>query len=309
MNNNKILPEISVVMPVFNSEKYLSIAIESVIEQSFENFEFLIIYDDSYDNSLEILESYAKVEPRIKIVKGNNEGISGALNNGINLSEGKFIARMDADDICEKDRFKEQLNYIKKNDLDICGSHSILINNLGHENGFFIAPITHDSCSLALAFEVPFMHPSVFIRKYFLDKHDLRYRKSEFIKAEDYDLWIRMHEKGAKFGNNDQVLIRYRVLDDSLSRLNNKKVIKDAKLLSNNFFKANYDLNFKNIDSIIEVSNSKERLLVGKFLITNFLKCRYKQIGVIKYLSFKDIIYILISEILKKIRFAIAKLS
>ena len=100
MNNNKILPEISVVMPVFNSEKYLSIAIESVIEQSFENFEFLIIYDDSYDNSLEILESYAKVEPRIKIVKGNNEGISGALNNGINLSDGKFIARMDADDIC-----------------------------------------------------------------------------------------------------------------------------------------------------------------------------------------------------------------
>lgn len=309
MENYKITPKISVVMPVFNSEEYLSTAIESVIDQSFEDFEFLIIYDDSNDKSLKIIESYALIDPRIKIIKGDNDGISGALNKGFDFSKGKFIIRMDADDICMNNRFKEQLKHVIENDLDICGSHSIIINNLGCANGFFTAPISHDSCTLALAFEVPFSHPSVIIRKDFIDKHYLRYRRSKFIKAEDYDLWIRMHERGAKFGNNNKALIKYRVLDNSLSRLNTKNVMRDTKVLSNNFFKLNYDLNLKNVESILAQSNSKERILVGRFLVTNLTRLRFKKICLLKYIRFKEIIYVVISEILKRTRFFLSKFS
>jgi glycosyltransferase involved in cell wall biosynthesis len=309
VENNKTTPKISVVMPVLNCEEYLSQAIESVINQSFQDFEFLIIYDDSTDNSLEIIESYALIDPKIKIIKGDNEGISGALNKGFDVSKGKFIARIDADDICMHDRFKDQIKYLIENDLDICGSHSILINNLESAKGFFIAPISHDSCTLALAFEVPFQHSSVIIKKDFIDKYDLRYRSSEIIKAEDYDLWIRMHKKGAKFGNINKALIKYREVDNSLSRLNNKNLLRDTKLLSNNFFKLNYDYILNNVETILKESNAKERILVARFLINNLIMLRFKKLSLLKHIKFKEIIYVTISEILKRFRFIQSKFS
>ena len=116
-------PLISVLMPVYESEKFLEISIKSILNQTFKNFELLIVYDKSSDKSLSIIKKYQNLDKRIVLIKGNGKKLIGALNLGYLKSKGKFIARMDADDISLSKRFEKQLNYMKKNELDICASH------------------------------------------------------------------------------------------------------------------------------------------------------------------------------------------
>ena len=112
-------PLISVVMSVYNAETYLSHAIESVLNQTYDNFEFIIIEDCSTDNSKEILQNYAIVDSRIKIIyKEKNKGTLGFIENlnfGIENARGKYIARMDADDICHRERFEKQVSFLENN--------------------------------------------------------------------------------------------------------------------------------------------------------------------------------------------------
>ena len=289
-------------MPVYNSEKYLSLALESILNQSLENFEFLIIYDDSDDKSYDILNEYSSLDQRIRLIKGEKNGILGALNQGFKKSIGEFIVRMDADDISYPDRFKNQLRFIKDNNLDICGSHCLIINDGGVIDDIYLAPITHEGCTLALAFDVPFAHPSVMIRKKFLSENNLRYGQSKNIHAEDYDLWVRMHSKGAKFGNADDVLLYYRVLEDSLSRSNRKKVSKDSKALSKGHYKNNLKMNSKNIEFISKTGNSKEKSLAVSFLISRFFRFDFSGFYCLKNINLKIILYSLISHIARSIR-------
>jgi glycosyltransferase involved in cell wall biosynthesis len=206
-------PKISVVMPVYNGEKFLKEAIESILKQTYKDFEFLIIYDKSTDNTLSIIQESQKQDERIILINGDKEGISGALNIGINKARGKYIARMDADDISLPTRFEVQINHMENLGLDICGGHSLLIDSDGKVNGIGLVPRSHDLCGLSMMFMVPFAHSSVMILKSFLTDYSLRY----IGKYEDFDLWARMFSSGAKFGNVDDVVLQYRVLKNSLS--------------------------------------------------------------------------------------------
>ena len=160
-------PLISVVMPVFNSEQYLDKSIKSVLEQTYDNFEFLIINDGSTDNSNSIIKKYQSHDKRITIFKQENKGVTKSLNNGIKYSKGRFIARMDADDICHPDRFKMQLNWFHINkDIDVLGSQVEFIE----KNGNIIKPSNQlplDDLSIKweLIFGTPLIHPSIMIRK------------------------------------------------------------------------------------------------------------------------------------------------
>ena len=109
-------------MSVYNGERWLNECIRSVLKQSFLDFEFLIIDDGSTDNSLEIIKKYKKQDQRIKIISQKNIGLTKSLAKGVSLSNGDWIARIDCDDICEKDRFKEQYQYAKKNNFHLVGS-------------------------------------------------------------------------------------------------------------------------------------------------------------------------------------------
>jgi glycosyltransferase involved in cell wall biosynthesis len=300
-------PEITVVMPVFNSDEFLCEAIDSILNQSHDNFEFLIIYDQSVDNSLTILNKYSKLDSRIRIINGNNTGISGALNKGLELSQAEFIARMDADDISYPDRFEKQLKYLNKNELDICGCHHNIIDDRGNLLRKYTSPITHESCCLSLAFEVPFAHPSVMIRKNFLYENNLRYGQSNFTNAEDYDLWVRMQAKKARFGNIDSILLNYRVLTNSLSRINNKKVLADTKALNAISFKENHSLNTKNISFILNNPNLKEESLVARFLLVNFFKRNSVKYSLIKKIKLKVVIYVFLSEVFRRFKFFLAR--
>ena len=161
-------PMISVVMPVYNGEKFLKEAIESILNQTYKDFEFLIVYDESTDGTLSIIQEFQERDARLVLINGDKEGISGALNKGIKKSRGKYIARLDADDISLPTRFENQINHMEILKLDICGGHSLLIDSDGKINGIGMVPRSHDLCGLSMIFMVPFAHSSVMILKSFL---------------------------------------------------------------------------------------------------------------------------------------------
>ena len=151
MNNT---PVVSLIMPVRNSGIFLEDAIKPILNQSFKNFEFIIIYDDSSDNTLSIVQNFQKQDDRIKLIYGDNDGISGALNKGIEKSKGKYIARMDSDDISLPNRFDRQINHMTNLGLDICGGHSLLIDRDGRVNGLGTVPRSHDLCVFQIILKI-----------------------------------------------------------------------------------------------------------------------------------------------------------
>jgi len=261
MKNNLI----SVVLPVYNG-KYLAQAIESVLNQTYNNFEFIIVNDGSPDNSLEIIHHYAKLDKRIMVIDCENRGLIASLNEGINRASGKYIARMDHDDVSLSNRFKEQVALMESKDLDICGGHYFVIDEDNNINGLNLTPISHEMCFLSLASKVPFAHPSVMIRKSFLDNNNLKYGQAKYQKAEDFDMWMRMYEKGAKFGNVNEIILKYRILEESLSRITNVELAKDTKNMLNIFYKNNKTELMKVIQNLPEKLNDEEKSLLVRFV-------------------------------------------
>ncbi|WP_297041118.1 glycosyltransferase family 2 protein [Thermosynechococcus sp. OHK43] len=197
-------PLISVILPVYNSEKYLHLAMGSIISQTVDNFELIIINDGSLDKSFEILSNYAKIDSRICLINQSNQGLVKTLNQAIEIAGGEYIARMDADDVALPHRFASQLNFLREKKLDICGASVQLI---GTATGYWHYPYSHEGCEAELLFGVPFAHPSVIGRSEVFK--ELRY-SSEWPLVEDYDLWQRAWAAGFKMGNLPEALLQYR---------------------------------------------------------------------------------------------------
>jgi len=289
---------ISVVLPVYNADKYLESAIDSVLIQTHDNFELIIINDGSSDDSLLILEEYAKKDKRIKLINRENKGLVYTLNEAIKMASGKYIARMDADDICLKDRFKKQIKLMENENLDICGSHYLLIVENGTINGLNLVPRDDKMCFISLSSKVPFAHPSVMIRKEFLLKNNLEYGQSKYKIAEDFDLWMRMYDNNAKFGNVDDVLFKYRVLDNSLSKVNSDSLAKDTRNMLNEFFNKNKNELIEKLENLPQQLNDEEKSLVVRVVFKLFVKTF--NLSVLKYLKTinkKIIICSILSEI------------
>ncbi|WP_152184252.1 glycosyltransferase family 2 protein [Sulfurimonas indica] len=292
---------ISVVMPVYNAEKYLDEAIQSILNQTYKNFEFIIINDGSTDKSLKIIESYAKEDSRIILVSRENRGLVYSLNEGIEKAKGKYIARMDADDISLSHRFEEQIVLMESNKLDICGSHYLLVDQNNNINGLNITPLSHEMCFLSLAAKVPFAHPSVMMRKGFLTKHNLLYGQSQYTIAEDFDLWMRMYEHGAKFGNVNDILLRYRILDNSLSKVNSVGLARDTKKMLNTFLKKNKDKLFNILENLPQGLNSEEKALVVRTVYKLLVKnCNLSSIRFLKLIDNKTVVCTVLSEMVNR---------
>mgnify|MGYP001272506275 CR=1 FL=1 len=292
-------PEISVVMPVYNSEKFLIEAIESILNQTYKNFELLLIYDDSSDNSLSIIKKFQEEDERIILVYGDGEKIVGALNKGIKKSKGRYIARMDSDDISLPSRFAKQITHMQNFSLDICGGHSLLIDKDNVINGLGVMPRSHDLCALSMIFRVPFPHPGVMIKKSFLIENNLEYGQSKYLIAEDFDMWVRMFSKGAKFGNIDDIIIQYRILDNSLSIINTTASKKDVKGLVKEFRLNHQKYLLKVIkETKINLLSEVEKSLIARYLINRALT-RFDILGLnkLKGISLKNIVFTILSEI------------
>ena len=236
MQTHKIeVPLISVIMPVYNAEKYLREAIDSILSQIERNFELIIINDGSTDASLSIIEEYENLDSRVKVISQKNKGLVYSLNLGIKEAKGKYIARMDADDISLENRFKEQVKLMRTDNLDICGCDFSVIN----EHGSIVSTkkVNRKNFALVLMCNVPFAHGSVMIKKDFLIKNDLKYGQTIYNKAEDYQLWREIFECGGVFGNVSKHLFQYRDVEDSLS--SNKNNMYHASMISYEFMKKN----------------------------------------------------------------------
>ena len=202
------MPEISVVMPVYNGEKHIRETIESVLNQTFNDFEFIIVDDCSTDRTQEIILSYT--DNRIKLIKNkNNSGVSFSANRGFDVATGEYLVRVDADDICIKDRFEKQLKFMKKNkDIGICGSAICQFN----DNGDILTlelPTSPSKTKVCMLFRNPLAQPSVMMRLSTIKKYNLRY-DSSIHYAEDYEFWTRCAQY-MQLCSMPKVLLKYRI--------------------------------------------------------------------------------------------------
>lgn len=287
-------PLISVVMPVYNAEKYLDEAIRSILDQTYNNFEFIIINDGSNDKSLKIIKKYKNQDERIVLISRENKGLIASLNEGIEHAKGKYIARMDADDISCINRFKEQYTFMEQNNLDFCGSHFVIIDEDSSYKSARIVSTKEEFINVILSTSVPFAHGSAMINKAFLQKNNLIYGTTKYNKAEDYDLWIRSFEKGGKFSNVDKILFYYRDIDDSLSK-DNINYLHARKLSNDCIDKYNNEIlhTINSFRNKIKKLNDFEKDQTAFFLLkTLFSKSFLKNIELLKKIEKK---YILIN--------------
>ena len=202
-------PEVSVIMPVFNAEKYLKESINSIIDQSFTDFELIIVNDGSTDSSADIIKNIH--DPRIKLISQNNKGVAHALNSGIRISKGVFIARMDADDISEKNRLKVQFDYLNKNPGTVLlGSNAIVVDMSGEYIYTSDIPLCWPEIKTGIPFFLIF-HSSVMCRRDILIKAGLYDERVSNLNAfEDQLLWNKLINYGI-IENIKEPLIKYRL--------------------------------------------------------------------------------------------------
>jgi len=212
MDTNIKNPKITVLMPVYNGEKYLREAIESILNQTFTDFEFLIINDGSTDKSEEIIRSYN--DSRIRLVNNeSNIGLTKSLNKGLDLAKSEYIARMDADDISLSKRLEIQINFMKKHpEIGIAGTWAKIIG----KNKIIKCPINSEKIRVVFLFKCSLIHPSVIIRKENLKKCFLKYDE-KLKQAQDYDLWSRTI-KYFLITNIKKILIQYRIHNFNVSK-------------------------------------------------------------------------------------------
>lgn len=206
-------PIISVVMPVYNGEKYLKEAIESILNQTYFDFEFLIINDGSTDSSESIILEYN--DSRIKYIKQANMGIGGALRNGCTLAKGNYIARMDADDICLPNRLEVQKIFLDNNPSTVLVSNAVIyIDEAGEIIGRSFPYTSNHAIIEKLKFKSPICHPSVMMR---VGAYISSGGYEELELLEDFHLWRKLSKQG-KLHNLSSPLLKYRILNNSISR-------------------------------------------------------------------------------------------
>jgi glycosyltransferase involved in cell wall biosynthesis len=249
-------PLVSVVMPVYNGGAYLKSALESILNQTYREFELIVIDDGSSDGSWDVISACAARDPRVVPVRQKNGGRIAAQNAAIAMAKGKYLARMDHDDLSEPERFREQVELLERENADICGCHWVVVDEQNKIIETVTVPLSAESFVLALSQTVPFAHGSVMMRRGFLAAHDLTYRAEPYPYADDYDLWLRMFDAGAKFANVDRFLFKYRILSGSFSHKNLVRNISDAQKLSIGFIRDHFALCEKSLDALLGQSLS-----------------------------------------------------
>lgn len=221
--NTKNNPLVSVIIPCYNAEKYVESAIRSIMNQTYKNLEIIITDDCSTDDTLEILQKLAKEDSRIKLYKNEtNLKIVKTLNNMISQANGKYIARMDADDISLPERIEKQVAFLEQNiNFSFCGTNACHIDENGKIVDKSVLPETYEDNKFFLKFYSTFYHPTVMIRS---DVYKKNLYDQEFLYAEDYELWIRLiFKQNLKGFNLNERLFLYRIFNNQSSEKHRKE--------------------------------------------------------------------------------------
>lgn len=213
-------PKVSVLMPVFNGEKYVASAVQSILHQTFQDFEFVIVDDGSTDRTREIIDTYSSEKINV-ITNPHNLGVIRSLNKGIKHCRGRYIARMDADDISLPERLAQQVAFLDKiPTIDIVGTQMIIIDDHGVILRVVKQQVDHLGIKLSSLFFSPLFHPTVMAKRVVFRDNPYDH---DFLHAEDYELWSRLlRQNRFHFANIDRPLLKYRVHKNSISSTKEK---------------------------------------------------------------------------------------
>lgn len=242
--SNKVL--ISVIMSVYNTkEVWLREAIVSILNQTYTDFEFIIVLDCPTDDSRSVVYEYAKSDDRIRIIENEkNMGLTANLNKAVLLAQGKYIARMDSDDIARPERLAIQLKYMESNlDVAVVGSKASAFSESGEIKiiGSQLTKSRELNRIKMLFFNAGIVHPTAFIRKSFLEKNQLNY-DVEMKKSQDYGLWLDILESNGIIEEIDTPLLRYRIHSNQITQKNSAEQI---RCIQRAMSKRLSELNFK----------------------------------------------------------------
>ena len=209
--------EVSVVMPVRNGEAFVELAVRSILSQTFQALELIIIDDGSFDSTPSILSSLAATDSRIRLLSSGGRGIVDALNLGIVQSGSDLIARMDADDMALPERLERQIQFMRSNpDVVASGSSVLLIDGTGIETGTRDVAVDRAAIADELQRTNAFIHPTMIIQKQALLDAGLYRHACTY--AEDYDLWLRLEEIG-ELANLAEPTLKYRMHAGQISNI------------------------------------------------------------------------------------------
>ncbi len=222
-------PTVTVLMTVFNAGPYLDAAIQSIVEQTYCDWEYVIVDDASTDGSLDIAEGWARRDGRIRVVRNEtNKGQTPCLNQGLREARGQWIARQDADDVSLPERLARQMAAC--DGVALLGTNGWIIDASGRTTGLLDAPLTHESITWTSPFLNPFMHTAVLARAEVI-REELGGYDENFRIAQDYDLWARLIARHRSANLPDR-LVCYRHLATSLSKSGKGKAFAEARIVS-----------------------------------------------------------------------------
>lgn len=264
--------KLSVIMPVYNAERFLAEAIESILNQTYRDFEFIIINDGSTDRSEEIIKSYH--DDRIVYVKNEtNLKLIKTLNKGIDIAKGEFIARMDSDDVSLPDRFERQIRVFEKHpEVDFINGRAYDINEQGFRTGkIWYGPVSEESIKYINLFSSIICHPAVMIKADLLKTYKYRDEIS-VLHIEDYDLWARLLTDGYICYTMSKPVLNYRIVSTSICRQNGGEQIqhlyKNVKLYMS---KIGFAIDDDEIDALQGYRTSYKELSILHKMFSRFI--------------------------------------
>ncbi len=226
--SSKQATHISVVMPVYNAEEYVGAAIESILDQTYSDFELIVVDDGSLDGSCAIVKEFARRDPRIRLVSIEHGGQSAALNVGIAAASGEYIALFNQDDIALPERLAAQRKWMQSRNLDVCGTNA---KRFGDDTRLLWFPEDSDTITTELLFRCALLQPTVMARASVLKSHP-HLPGATFC---DYELWLRLAPL-YRLGNMPQILLQYRTHPHQLSRQQPDTVQADRRLYLRRYF-------------------------------------------------------------------------
>jgi GT2 family glycosyltransferase len=247
------MPNINVVIPVLNGERTIRSTLESLVSQTYQDFNVLVVDDGSTDDTLEVVNQFRSSLDLCILSSGKTGGVADALNMGVSRCNGEYIARIDADDIAHPRRFEYQKNYMDSNpSLDVCGTAmAVFTEEEGVRSYHYVLshPKENESIKTAFLERCAVSHPSLLLRPSVFDR--IGFYDPSYAYAEDYELWCRGAKKGIKYCNLEQVLTHYRKHTSQVSATKSIDQYRNDIRVKKNF-----------IESMIETSTSEETAIL-----------------------------------------------
>ena len=276
---------ISVIMSIYSEkEEWIKESIDSILNQTFSDFEFIIINDNpNRDKNKSLLAEYTQIDNRIIIITNEeNIGLTKSLNKGLRIAKGKYIARMDADDISLPTRFQKQVDFLDNNpEYIVCGTN---ISYFGDTKMFLYSDwikLDNDAIKAQLIFNSCFAHPTVMIRKNILLNHNIFYDEN-YKQAQDYRLWEELYNFG-KYKNLEEKLLKYRISFNQVSNKNNSNQVLLGQKIRRRIIQ-----NWLNSINILCNENTLEKYIKIKnrdFIIKKAIECNAKKCYIDTFLN------------------------